>query len=107
MLRPHTWLPMLGWSDKLLHFGGYFGLAFLPVLAFETRRVAVIASLSMILVGGAIELGQHFSPGRQPDILDMAANTAGVVCGLAAGLGVVNIYTRVWGRKESPVDINR
>jgi VanZ like family len=77
-------LPFLQY-DKLMHFGAYAGLAFLSMLAFERRRGMALA-LSMILLGVAIELAQHFSPGRTPDFADAIANSLGVLSGLAFGV---------------------
>jgi VanZ family protein len=70
--------------DKLVHFGAYAGLAFLSLLAFEGRRGMAVA-LSMIFLGAGIEILQHFSPGRTPDIDDAIANTLGVLSGIALG----------------------
>lgn len=85
-------LPFLGY-DKLLHYGAYAGLAFLSVLAFERRRGLALA-LSMILLGVVLELGQHFSPGRTPDVADATANSLGVFSGIALGLFVTGVWER-------------
>ena len=77
-------LPFLEY-DKLMHFGAYAGIALLSLLAFERRRGIALA-LSMVLMGGLIELAQNLSPGRTPDIADAICNTLGVLCGLALGL---------------------
>ena len=55
--RLHVW-------DKLLHFGAYLALSFLPVIGFRDRRRGLMAGLSMFLLGILMEAGQHFSPGR-------------------------------------------
>ena len=83
-------LPFLQY-DKVTHYGAYAGLAFLSLLAFERRRGLAVA-LSMILLGAVIELLQHFSPGRTPDIADAIANTLGVFSGIAVGLLVTGAY---------------
>ena len=83
-------LPLLQY-DKLVHYGAYAGLALLSMLAFERRR-GIVTALSMILLGAVIELLQHFSPGRTPDIADATANAFGVLSGIAVGL----FLTRVW-----------
>jgi len=70
--------------DKLVHFAAYAGLAFLSLLAFEGRR-GMAAALSMIFLGAGVEILQHFSPGRTPDIDDAIANTLGVLSGIALG----------------------
>ncbi len=77
-------LPFLEY-DKLLHFAAYAGLAVLSILAFERRR-AILVALSSILLGAVIELAQHFSPGRTPDVTDAIANTLGVFSGIGLGL---------------------
>lgn len=77
-------VPLLQY-DRLVHWGAYAGLAFLAMLAFERRR-GIAVGLSMILLGGLIELAQHFSPGRMPDIYDAIANSFGVLAGLGGGI---------------------
>jgi VanZ family protein len=95
-----TTLPFLVWNDKIQHFGAYLGLAFLAVLGFERRRVGAGLALSMILLGGVLEVGQLFSPGRTADILDAAADSCGVLSGLALALPLTG---RLAARKsESP-----
>jgi VanZ family protein len=84
-LRPEPEMPMpFDEADKLYHFTGYAVLAFLPLLAFR-GRVALYAASSMVLLGAALELGQSFVPGRSASMADIAANTAGVLCGIGLG----------------------
>jgi VanZ family protein len=40
----------------------------------------------MFLLGVLMEAGQHFSPGRSPELGDVLANGAGVSCGALLGL---------------------
>ena len=77
--RLHVW-------DKLQHFGAYLALSFLPVIGFRDRRKGLMAGLSMFLLGVLMEAGQHFSPGRSPELGDVLANGAGVSCGALLGL---------------------
>ena len=77
--RLHIW-------DKLQHFGAYLALSFLPVIGFKDRREGLMAGLSMFLLGILMEAGQHFSPGRSPELGDVIANGAGVSCGALLGL---------------------
>src|ERR1035441_8312655 len=79
--RLHIW-------DKLQHFGAYLALSFLPVIGFRDRRRGLIAGLSMFLLGILMEAGQHFSPGRSPELGDVIANGAGVSCGALLGLPI-------------------
>ncbi len=71
--------------DKLYHMAGYAWLAFLPCFAFARKRVGLMASLSMIVLGCALEYAQGYVPGRMASLGDMAANTAGVALGVAVG----------------------
>ena len=72
--------------DKLIHVGAYAGLAFLPQVALARFRPATVAALSMILLGGAIEIAQSFTPGREGSFDDAIANALGVLAGIALGL---------------------
>ena len=71
--------------DKLYHMAGYAWLAFLPCFGFARKRLGLAASLSMILLGCALEYAQGYVPGRMASLGDMAANTAGVALGIIAG----------------------
>src|SRR5258708_19110060 len=82
---PMKALDLLGISDKVEHFSAYFGLALLALIGFERRGRALAIAASMVLLGGVLELLQHFSPGRTPDIYDAWANAAGAVMGMIAG----------------------
>jgi VanZ family protein len=72
-------------SDKVLHFGAYLVLSFLPVIGFRDRRRGIVAGLSMFVLGILMEAGQHFSPGRAVELGDVLANGAGVSCGALLG----------------------
>ncbi len=74
-------------SDKIMHFGAYAGLAFLPALHEARRRLPLIAVL-LAALGVLMEFGQRYSVGRQYEVADMLANTAGIVCGLAVATAV-------------------
>jgi VanZ family protein len=72
--------------DKLIHGTTYTALALLAHVAFEQRKNAVAAALSLIPLGCAIELAQAFVPGRSGDFWDALANSAGVLVGVALGI---------------------
>lgn len=74
-----------GVSDKLLHFGAYTLLAFIPVLAFRLRT-GLLCAVSMVALGVALEYAQRLVPGRSYEVADMIANTLGVVAGLSVAL---------------------
>lgn len=75
-------------TDKILHFGAYFGLAFLLVLAWSLRRPLTVRSYVMVamllLAYGALDELLQIPVGRTCDILDWLADACGVTSGLAA-----------------------
>jgi VanZ family protein len=81
-------LGRLNINDKVEHFCAYLALSLLPVIGFRDRRRGLIAGLSMFLLGVLMEAGQHFSPGRAPELGDVLANGAGVSCGTLLGLPI-------------------
>jgi VanZ family protein len=82
-LVPSTTLPPTSIGDKVEHVIAYAVLGLLGAASSERGIKRVILGLSAF--GLAIELLQAFSPGRSPDLLDVAADIAGagVGCGLA------------------------
>jgi VanZ family protein len=74
-------------SDKLGHFLAYFTLSAWAVLLFKTRRAQILAAVSLILLGLAMELAQAtLTTTRLGDPRDALANTLGVLTGLALSL---------------------
>jgi len=85
-LIPQVEFPIDFWNaDKLYHCAAYGWLAVLPILGLAKRRLAMSAALSMIILGVLMEIGQHFVPGRTFSLLDIAANSLGVVLGIFLG----------------------
>jgi VanZ family protein len=83
-----SWLPAdemvrTGADGRIEHFIAYIGTT-IVVLAAYTPRLHP-RTLAVILIGYAavLELGQHFSPGRYPSLLDFAASSLGVMAGAA------------------------
>jgi VanZ family protein len=70
--------------DKALHFIAYFGLAGIAGVALKADRRMFAAVLGLVALGGVLEILQGFT-GRDPSLLDEAANTLGAVCGAGAG----------------------
>lgn len=103
--RPRLWLGLwvLGWglcialsllpavplpgpegSDKVGHFLAYFTLTAWAVAIFRTRGAHLLAALSLVALGVAMELAQAtLTTVRLGDLRDALANTAGVVVGLS------------------------
>jgi VanZ family protein len=75
-------------NDKVMHFGAYLALSFLPVIGFRDRRRGIVGGLSMFLLGFLMEAGQHFSPGRAVELGDMVASGVGVSCSTSLGLPI-------------------
>ena len=83
MIRAVGRLPV---SQKVLHFCAYTWLALLALLAIRLRSLAVLAALSIILLGVALEFGQKWVPGRDFEVRDMFINGFGVLTGIAIGI---------------------
>jgi VanZ family protein len=81
-LVPAGSLPLTGYSDKAEHFAAYCGLAvWFTGLYPRARYWRVVAAL--LALGLALEMAQGVMRlGRSADLLDMAANAAGVGAGL-------------------------
>lgn len=85
-LSPQLELPIDFWNaDKFYHFLSYGWLAILPMFGLTKNKTAVMASLSMILLGILLEVSQYYIPGRLCSWFDVAANSAGVITGLFIG----------------------
>ena len=85
-LMPRLEFPLDFWNaDKLYHFAAYGWLAVLPMVGFRNRKAAMPASLSMMILGILLEIGQYYIPGRAFSYIDMSANGLGVLVGVALG----------------------
>jgi VanZ family protein len=85
-LIPQVEFPINFWNaDKLYHCAAYGWLAVLPIMGFSLRRFALPAALSMILLGVLLEIGQYYIPGRTFSLLDITANSLGVILGIILG----------------------
>ncbi len=74
-------------SDKLLHFAAYLVLSFLAFISFEHKsrlKIFLLAFSASFSFGGLIELLQFLTQ-RQPELMDLAVNSAGSLTGAAAG----------------------
>jgi VanZ family protein len=87
-LWPLSSLPSLPGTDKTHHFMAYAALMF-PT-ALRKPRGWILLGFLFIAYSGAIELVQPYV-NRYGEWLDLAANTAGLFCGLVAA-EVVNRF---------------
>ena len=70
-------------NDKISHFIAYSTLMFNVGLLTYLSKVKFIRGIVLsILLGGIIEIIQHFVPGRVMSFLDIVANTTGVLLGV-------------------------
>jgi len=82
-------------NDKAIHFIAYFILTLL--MAYTTnsarsfRRFSAIAAIAMIY-GAIDELSQGLVPNRTPDLLDYAADVAGICTAIAFYIGAKYLY---------------
>ncbi|MHC1791871.1 VanZ family protein [Solidesulfovibrio sp.] len=82
-LLPGLELPVKFWSaDKVLHLLGYAWLGALPLFALATGDTARRVAYCMIALGGLLEWGQSFVPGRASSLMDGVANAVGVFLGI-------------------------
>jgi VanZ family protein len=86
---PHLADEIFGW-DKAEHFTAYFGLALLATLAWGLKRSLIWIYLSIVLLGGALEILQFYT-GRDSDWHDELANCLGA----AAGMGLAALYLAI------------
>lgn len=93
-LDPLVQMPGIYAADKIIHASAYFILAFLPTLAYQQGRSRILAMLTVIVIGGVIEIAQRTVPGREASVLDFVANCLGVAAGMSAGLIVAHLLEK-------------
>ena len=85
-LTPHP--PDLGqvlvW-DKAQHFIAYFGLSAMATMVLGRGPRLAGAIFGIILFSGVLEILQGLT-GRDPELLDFAANSIGALAGLGVGM---------------------
>lgn len=91
--HPEDLIPIEG-NDKLLHFGAYFGLAFLMATRQQTQRPvtrrALLVIWSLAAFTGVVDELTQLLPGinRHCEFADWLADIAGAACGLLIWLGL-------------------
>lgn len=85
-----------GMTDLIYHVLGFAGLSYIGGMAWRSVYGLVIG-----LTFGAIalELAQHFSPGRGVHLHDILANLSGVACGISLFM-MTNQIRRFWFRHD-------
>jgi VanZ family protein len=100
MWIPGRYLPQEGISDKLVHGIIFTLLAVLPTVSQPTWPLSVGLGLSMIPFSIVLEIGQLWVPGRSFEVLDIQANTLGVLSGVLAGMVMRLIQRWMAGRSS-------
>lgn len=91
--HPEDLIPIQS-NDKWLHFGAYFGLAFLMATRLQTLRPVTRCTLlviwSLAAITGVVDELTQMLPGinRQCEFADWLADTVGAACGLLIWLGL-------------------
>ncbi len=75
-------------NDKLEHIAAYTGLMLWFGGMFR-RTLQPWVALALVVLGGGLELLQGLTPTRTPDVLDLEADTIGVLIGLALSMTVL------------------
>ncbi len=99
---PMMWMSSMEISDKLMHFGAYAALAFIPCFGFTLGTALSLTALSMLL-GIALEFTQDYVPGRTFDLRDMEANALGLLAGVILGVLAGRLVAR---RQKEPVAVS-
>lgn len=87
--------PRIPYFDKVAHFSAYAILGALLAFAADRARLSLVAAVALgLLYGASDEVHQAFVPGRSPDVLDWAADAAGV-------LAACFLYTRWRSRRAA------
>ena len=71
--------PRLG-PPQLERFAAYYALA--SLFAMSYRRHPRLVAVGIVVVAVALELGQHFVPGRDPGVPDVIAKLLGGLAGV-------------------------
>jgi len=88
MPAPAVQLVFGALNDKLEHAAAYAGL--MAWFGGMFRRASQLwIGVALVALGGVIEVLQGLTPTRTPDVLDLLADTVGVLIGLALSLTIL------------------
>ncbi len=100
--HPEALIPIES-NDKYLHFGAYFGLAFLMATRLQTlrpvTRFATLVIWSLVALTGIVDELTQMLPGinRHCEFLDWVADVTGAACGLTAW----HLLRRWWNKRRT------
>jgi VanZ family protein len=69
-------------SDLVYHVIAYLWLSVLPFFSFQREKTAFISALLMFPLGIGLEIAQTVIPGRVFSLMDIGADSVGVILGL-------------------------
>ena len=78
-------------SDKIIHTGAFLVLSALGLCGYPSHRITVI--ISLVALGGTIEITQSFTTTRSHEWLDFLADCLGVL------LGCITVFA-IKGREQ-------
>ena len=81
-LSPGDYMTRTPAPGDLEHFFAYLGTGATASLGYKRRVGALVLGLLLCGYAGLLELGQNWSPGRHPDLIDFASSAGGVIAGL-------------------------
>jgi len=87
-LLPGSERPRTGLPGQIEHIIAYCATAICLGLGYSTARARVGVILLLALLAAALELAQHWIPGRHSQLIDFVASSVG------AGLGIVALAIR-------------
>jgi VanZ family protein len=100
---------VLNTNDKLLHFSGFFGLAFLlELVLLRSRPISYgrfFAAIGILAAYGAFDEITQTLVGRDCDVRDWLADISGATCGALLGVAAVLVWRRFWP-EERAADAN-
>ena len=83
---PRVSMPGFSYSDKVLHYGAFFGLSILLCTFWAARsgaaRVSLIVVLAALALYGLVDEISQIPVGRDCEVLDWCADMAGALTGV-------------------------
>lgn len=102
--QPTLPVELRGGTDKLAHFAAYTVLGMLLARGQSESGLSVLWPIVLgSLIGGLDELYQGTVPGRNPDVGDWIADTAGIISGVA----IFHMVRWARGTQRASPPINR
>jgi VanZ family protein len=102
-LVPGTLRPETGAPGQYEHLAAYFGAAALLALGSGTATQRWQA-LWLVPYAAALEIVQHFVPGRHSRFSDFVVSSVGAVLGIMVAFGIAPILSKMFAGMTDPID---